>query len=113
MISQIRASPRGKTVVMDLRMRPDVTLNDGANTVEITVVDENGRRYSRSWILRLREQARNAWFAYECTRAPDALGGVPPDVDIEQPAGPVVMAPGAKARVRIRGGRPRKALCGS
>ncbi|MGQ9918487.1 MAG: caspase family protein [Bryobacteraceae bacterium] len=102
-ISQIRVSPQGKTVVMDLRMRPDVTLNDGANTVEITVVDENGRRYYRSWILRLREQARNEWFAYEFTRAPDALGGVPPDVDIEQPAGPVVVAPGAKARVRIRG----------
>lgn len=100
-ISQVRSSARGKSVVLNLRMRPDITLGPGVNALEITVFDQNGRRYYRNWILRLREEARNEWFTYEFARG--AGEGAPPDVVIEEPAGPLPFSPSGAVKARVRG----------
>ncbi|MGC8883281.1 MAG: caspase family protein [Bryobacteraceae bacterium] len=100
-ITQVRSSARGKSVVLNLQMRPDIRLEPGLNALEITVIDVNGRRYYRNWILRLKEEARNEWFAYELTQGPEE--GPPPEVVIEQPAGPLPAPTGTVASVRIRG----------
>lgn len=97
-ISQFRTSVRGKSVVLNLNMRDDITLEPGVNTLEILVQDANGRRYYRNWILRLREQARNDWFAYEFTRGKGPGGSVPPEIEIVEPTGPV-----RGDRVHVRG----------
>lgn len=100
-ISQVRSSARGKSVVLNLQMRPDIRLEPGVNALEITVIDVNGRRYYRNWILRLKEEARNEWFAYEFTQGHEE--GPTPEVVIEQPAGPLSAPTGAPRSVRVRG----------
>lgn len=60
-ISQVRSPVRGKSVVLNLRMRPDITFGPGVNTLEITAMDMNGRRYYRNWIIRLGDGACNEW----------------------------------------------------
>lgn len=100
-ISQVRSSARGKSVVLNLRMRPDIGFGPGVNSLEIAAIDANGRRYYRNWIIRLRDEARNEWFAYEFTRG--AGEGAPPEIEIREPDGPVPLPHSGSAKVRVRG----------
>lgn len=100
-ISQVRTSARGKSVVLNLRMRPDITFGPGVNSLEIAAMDMNGRRYYRNWIIRLSDEARNDWFAYEFTRG--AGDGAPPEIEIREPDGPVPLPHSGSAKVRVRG----------
>jgi len=101
-ISQIRTVEKGKVVELDLRLRPDITLSPGTNVVEITAVNERGRKFYRNWVLRLREQARNEWFSYEFLRQPGG-GETAPDIEILEPDHPVLLpAKASSTRVRLR-----------
>jgi hypothetical protein len=42
------AVERGKDLYMDLKTRPDLRLVPGNNTLEITAVDQRGRRYYKN-----------------------------------------------------------------
>ena len=103
-ISQIRSTGKGKVVELDLRLRPDIALTPGTNVLEITAVNERGRKFYRNWVLRLREQARNEWFSYEFLRQPGG-GETAPDIEVVEPEHPVLLpakASSAKVRVRFR-----------
>lgn len=107
-ISQVRTSSRGKTVVLNLLMRPDIGLRPGANSLEITVFDSNGRRYYRNWILRLKEEARNEWFTYEITRGSEE--GSPPEIEIDEPVGPLPASGIQRIRGRVSASTPLRQL---
>jgi len=101
-ICQYRSTSRGKAVVMDLRMRKDIHLVSGDNTLEITATNQRGRRFYRNWILRTRTQARNEFFAYDSSISPNDENGSPPEVNLAEPEFPIVLGKGA-LRVRFRG----------
>jgi hypothetical protein len=103
-ISQYRSTSRGKAIWMDLTMRPDIKLVPGTNTIEVTAINQRGRRYYKNWTLRTREQSRNEYFGYDFAMAPDDAAQAPPDVLITEPDVPVVLERAdSSRRVRVRG----------
>jgi hypothetical protein len=102
-ICQYRGSDRGKDLYMDLKMRPDLRLLPGTNTLEITVEDQRRRRYYKNWILRTREVARNEWFAYDYSLAPSDEAAAAPDLVVTEPQYPVVLENDRPVKVRVKG----------
>lgn len=102
-----RPSENGVVLTMDksrLDLRPDQLLDRRENVVEAIGQDRRGRRYYQNWIIRANEPGRNVWFAYAATMSPADPNGAPPDVILEQPAQPPVIAVAEKsARVRLKG----------
>ena len=103
-ICQYRSTARGKALFMDLKMRPDLRLLPGSNVLEITAVNQRGRKYYKNWTLRTREQSRNEWFAYDFTLSANEENQAPPDLSVSAPEFPVLLEKNeAKKRVRVRG----------
>lgn len=103
-ICQNRSTSRGKAIHMDLKMRPDLRLQAGANVIEVTARSDRGRLYYKNYILRTREHARNEWFAYDASTSPNDEMASPPDVLLVEPEFPIVFQPSEKPRaIRIKG----------
>lgn len=103
-ICQYRSTARGKALIMDLRMRPDLRLHPGANVLEVTAINARGRKFYRNWVIRLREQARNEWFAYDYFLSPSDENAAPPDLLLLQPEYPIVLENNQAVRkVIVRG----------
>ncbi|MBV9506120.1 MAG: caspase family protein [Acidobacteriia bacterium] len=101
-----RGVEQGTLLTMDpstLNRRPDELFDPRENTIEISAADKRGRKYYQSWILRL-GAARNSYFAYGGSVSPDDPTGVPPDLLLEEPRIPPVLAPGqASVHVVLKG----------
>ena len=101
------SNERGKFLAMDpstLRMRPDQLFDPLENTIEAYGKDPRGRNYYQNWILRSGSENVNRYFTYVSTIAPGDETGVPPDLNLDEPAVPVVFGPGAKlVKVHLKG----------
>ena len=96
-ITTVSASADGKIARMDLKLRQNMCLVPGTNTVEIQATNRHGRKYYRNFLIKTREDTRNQYFTYEAKHsAGDTTGG--PEIVIEQPETPVVL--GAKERTK-------------
>jgi len=103
-ICQNRSTSRGKAIHMDLKMRPHLRLQPGANTIEVIARNDRGRLYYKNYILRTREHSRNEWFAYDVSASSNDEMASPPDVLLAEPEFPLVFQPGEKPRrIRIKG----------
>ena len=84
-ISEIVNGIRGKTVKIDLKLRPGFELVTGRNTVEIWAQSRRGRRYYSSFILKTANEHWNEDFTYEVQTAAGAMNEVPPQVILLEP----------------------------
>jgi hypothetical protein len=97
-IMNVSAGPDGKVARLNFKLRDNMKLQPGTNTIEIVATDRRNHRFYRNFLLKTHEEVRNDYFAYEsrsvATPAPAAAR--PPEVILAQPDGPVVI--GAKER---------------
>jgi hypothetical protein len=101
------SNARGKYLAMSaatLKMRKDQIFDRQENTVEIYGKDKRGREYYQNWILRSSIDHANPYFMYVSAMSPSDETGIPPDLLIELPEGPVVFPPGkASISVHVKG----------
>jgi hypothetical protein len=94
-----RGVAEGIELIMDpltLRRRPDELFDARENTIEVVATDRRGRKYYQSWILRAGGN-QNPYFTYTSTVSPDDPRGVPPDLILESPTTPVLLAASQKS----------------
>src|SRR5262249_25870136 len=73
----------GKLVRLDLKLRPGIRLVPGINTVEITALDRNGRKFYRNFLVRTHQANQNPHFRYEYEVASGASpNDLPPEIQI-------------------------------
>jgi len=98
-ILESRGVAEGIELNMDpvtLRRRPDELFDARENTIEVVATDKRGRKYYQSWILRAGVN-RNPYFTYTATVSADDPKGVPPDLILDSPTTPVILAAAQKS----------------
>lgn len=100
-ISEIVNGIRGKTVKIDLKLRPGFELLTGRNTVEIWAQSRRGRRYYSSFIVKTANEHWNEDFTYEVQVPPQATNEVPPQVILLEPQR-IIQFPPALNRMNLK-----------
>ena len=100
-ISEIVTGNRGKTVKIDLKLRPGFELVTGRNTVEIWAQSRRGRRYYSSFIVKTANEHWNEDFTYEVQQPAGAKNEVPPQVILLEPQR-AIQFPAALNRINLR-----------
>jgi len=102
-----RPSERGLVLSISpefLAMRPDMLMDPVENLIELAAKDRTGREYYQNWLVRSNSAGRNPYFAYASAVSPDDRRGIPPDLQMDQPAAPVVLEVAQQtAVVRLKG----------
>ncbi len=108
-----RTVPEGTLLVMEpeaLRKRPDELFDLRENAIEISATNKAGRQFYQNWVVRVNEMQRNSLFGYSSMVSADDPKGVPPDLILSEPAGPIVLAAKqASAKVTLKGSVSRGA----
>lgn len=103
-ISEVVNGVRGKTVKLDLRLRPGYEFVNGRNTVEVWAQTRRGRMHYSSFVVNTATQNWNQDFAYHVQSAPGAQREVPPQVVVLEPERPVELPDGRSGMsVRVSG----------
>jgi hypothetical protein len=102
------ANDRGKFLSMDpstLAARHDVIFDPRENTVEVYGTDRRSRTYYQNWILRSGLENINPFFTYVSELSPVDESGLPPDLNLDQPTGPIPFpnTTGRSLTVRLKG----------
>jgi len=84
-ISEVVNGARGKTVKINLRLRPGYEFVNGRNTVEVWAQNRRGRQYYSSFVIKTRTENWNQDFTYHVEPAPGATNQVPPQVVLLEP----------------------------
>ena len=106
-VFNFNSDAEGYVINGDLRSRPRFGLRPGKNVVEILAKADNGREYYASYVLltadrRAGDPGLEAGATVESLPAPSGDDRRPPEVYLTQPAGPLLLRPGAAA-VRVAG----------
>lgn len=88
-ISEVVNGVLGKTVKINLRLRPGYEFVNGSNTVEVWAHNRRGRTYYSSFVIKTRTENWNQDFTYHVEPAPGAADQVPPQVVLLEPERPV------------------------
>lgn len=103
-VSEVVSGVRGKTVKINLGLRPGYEFVNGRNTVEILAKNRRGRTYYASFVIKTRTENWNPDFSYHVEPAPGATNQVPPQIVLLEPGRPVEFSPQLKSiNVRING----------
>jgi Caspase domain len=103
-ISEVVNGLRGKTVKINLGLRPGYEFVNGRNTVEVWAQNRRGRQYYSSFVIKTRTENWNQDFTYHVEPAPGATNLVPPQVVLLEPERPVEFSPRLNSmKVRISG----------
>lgn len=103
-ISEVISGLRGKTVKINLRLRPGYEFVNGRNTVEVWAHNRRGRTFYSSFVIKTRTENWNQDFTYHVEPAPGATNQVPPQVVLLEPERPVEFSPRLNSmKVRING----------
>ena len=103
-ISEVVSGVRGKTVKINLRLRPGYEFVNGRNTVEVLAKNRRGRTYYSNFVIKTRTENWNPDFTYKVEPAPGATNRVPPQVVLLEPERPVEFSPRLSSmKVRING----------
>lgn len=92
-VTGIRGSTRGKIAIIDLTKAPHVRMAPGRNVVEIQGIDKAGRTHYASFVLHVAPTIQIA-------KAASGQDRQPPEVDLVEPRGDVVVRSGAAVSVR-------------
>lgn len=88
-ISEVVNGVLGKTVRINLRLRPGYEFVNGTNTVEVWAHNRRGRTYYSSFVIKTRTENWNPDFTYHVEPAQGALDQAPPQVVLLEPERPV------------------------
>lgn len=103
-VSEVVTGLRGKTVKINLRLRPGYEFVNGRNTVEVWARNRRGRTYYSSFVIKTRTENWNQDFTYHVEPGPGAANQVPPQVVLLEPERPVEFSPRLNTmKVRING----------
>jgi hypothetical protein len=103
-ISEIVNGLQGKTVKINLRLRPGYEFVNGRNTVEVWAQTRRGRSYYSSFVIKTATQNWNQDFTYHVQPAPGATNQVPPEVVLLEPERAIQFPPRLNSMtVQIRG----------
>ncbi len=83
-ISEVRRTPRGIAVVLDLEMKPHLKLDAGDNIVEIAAENYRGRRFYQNWIVKVPQHG--TWFTLERIDGPGESNPAHPEIKLLRPA---------------------------
>ena len=103
------SNDRGKLLAMDestIKMRTDRAqiFDPRENTIEAYGKDRRGRTYYQNWILRSGTENVNAYFTYVSEISPSDETGLPPDINLDEPKGPVIVSSSNHTlTVRVKG----------
>ena len=84
-ISEIVNGLQGKTVKINLKLRPGYEFVNGRNTVEVWAQTRRGRSYYSSFVIKTATQNWNQDFTYHVQPAPAATTQAPPEVVLLEP----------------------------
>ena len=85
-ISEVRRNGDALTVILHLDRREEFRLQPGENTVSISVQNQRGREFDRTWQINLGERDD---FVYEFTGGPGVVNPGYPDVNLLRPQEPL------------------------
>jgi hypothetical protein len=99
------ANERGKFLAMDpstAANRRDPIFDPRENAIEVYGSDRRGRSYYQNWILRSGSEDANPFFTYVAELSPLDETGIPPDLNIDEPARPITFANTSSRPVSVR-----------